>query len=143
MLISLALFSCEYTPIYSNNNYDFYIEDITQEGNTEINSLIRNQLTKYQNVKKTKKFKIKSISTFEKSSQSKNKSGSTDQYLLSLKVEFKIKSENEEKILVLEEKFVMKNFENEFEERNYERTIKNNMTKLIINNLITQLSRMQ
>ena len=143
ILLPLSLFSCDYSPIYSNNSYDFYIEDITQEGNSEINTLIRSKLKKYQNAQKTKNFTIKNVSTFTKSSQSKNKSGSTDQYLLNLKVKFEIKSESEEKIFTLEEKFVMKNFENEFDEKNYERTIKNNMTELIINNLIIQLSRMQ
>ena len=144
IILSFSLLSCDYSPIYSSkNSYDFYIEKIYQEGDSEINSLLRSKLKKYKDVNNKKKITLNSFSTFTKSSQSKNKSGNTDQYLLNLEVNFVVKSENNEKNFILIEKFIMKNFENEFDERNYERTIKNNMTELIVNNLIIQLSRMQ
>ena len=143
IILNLSLLSCDYNPIYSkNNSYNFYIENISQEGDSEINTLIRSKLKKYQFVKDAKKITINSFSSFKKSSQSKNKSGNTDQYLLNLEVKFLVKSQGNEKNFILKEKFIMKNFANEFDEKNYERTIKNNMTKLIVNNLIIQLSRM-
>ena len=143
IIVNLSLLSCDYSPIYSNNNnYNFYIESISQEGNNEINTLIRSKLRKYQIVTDAKKITINNVSIFEKSSQSKNKSGNTDQYLLNLEVKFFVKSSDNEKNFILKEKFIMKNFANEFDEKNYERTIKNNMTELIVNNLIIQLSRM-
>jgi len=144
LLVSFLLQNCDYTPIYSNSNsYDFYIEKISQEGDDEINTLIRNKLKKYQDKGKKKKFSISNISNIQKSSQSKNKSGNTDQYLLSVEVEFLIKSESGEEKFIALEKFKMKNFENEFDEKRYETTIKNNLTELIVKNLIIQLSRMQ
>ena len=124
-------------------NLHFYIEKISQEGDDEINTLIRNKLKKYQDKGKKKKFSIANISNIQKSSQSKNKSGNTDQYLLSVEVEFLIKSESGEEKFIALEKFKMKNFENEFDEKRYETTIKNNLTELIVKNLIIQLSRMQ
>ena len=143
IILNLSLLSCNYSPIYSNNNnYNFYIENISQEGNSEINSLIRSKLKKYQFVNDAKKVSINNVSTFEKRSQSKNKSGNTDQYLLNLEVKFVVKSSDNEKNFILKEKFIMKNFTNEFDEKNYERTIKNNMTELIVNKLIIELSRM-
>ena len=143
IILHLSLLSCDYSPIYSkNNSYNFYIESVSQEGNSEINTLIRSKLKKYQLAKDAKKITINSISNFQKSSQSKNKSGNTDQYLLNLEVKFFVKSADNEKNFILKEKFIMKNFANEFDEKNYERTIKNNMTELIVNNLIIQLSRM-
>ena len=143
IILNLSLLSCDYNPIYSkNNSYNFYIESISQEGDSEINTLIRSKLKKYQFVKDAKKITINSFSSFKKSSQSKNKSGNTDQYLLNLEVKFLVKSQGNEKNFILKEKFIMKNFANEFDEKNYERTIKNNMTELIVNNLIIQLSRM-
>ena len=144
IIFSFSLLSCDYSPIYSNkNSYNFYIGNIYQEGNSEINTLIRSKLKKYQIVKNAKEITINNFSFFEKISQSKNKSGNTDQYLLNLEVNFTIKSENNEKSIVLKEKFMMKNIENEFDEKNYEKTIKDNMTELIVNNLIIELSRMQ
>ena len=143
IILNFSLLSCDYSPIYSNNNnYNFYIENISQEGNSEINSLIRSKLKKYQFVNDAKKVSINNVSTFEKKSQSKNKSGNTDQYLLNLEVKFLVKSSDNEKNFILKEKFIMKNFTNEFDEKNYERTIKNNMTELIVNKLIIELSRM-
>lgn len=143
-LLYLSLIGCDYRPIYSNNSdYDFYIKTINQDGDDEINTLIRSKLKGYTNTDSTKKFTINNISTYNKSSQSKNKSGNTDQYLLSLKVKFIIKSEKGEKEFTLNEKFIMSNFTNEFDEKNYERIIKDNMTKLIVDKLVIQLSRMK
>lgn len=143
IILNLLVLSCNYSPIYSNNNnYNFYIESISQEGNSEINTLMISKLKKYQFTKNAKKITVNSFSTFKKTSQSKNKSGNTDQYLLNLEVKFFVKSSDDEKNFILKEKFIMKNFANEFDEKNYERTIKNNMTELIVNNLIIQLSRM-
>ena len=144
LLISFLLHNCDYKPIYSqSDSYDFYIDKISLEGNSEINTLIKNKLKKYQDKAKKKKFIITGFSNLQKSSQSKNKSGNTDQYLLSVEVKFLIKSESGEEKFIALEKFKMKNFENEFDEKRYETTIKNNLTELIVKNLIIQLSRMQ
>ena len=144
LLISFLLQNCDYTPIYSqSDSYDFYIDKISLEGNSEINTLIKNKLKKYQDKAKKKNFIITGFSNLQKSSQSKNKSGNTDQYLLSVEVKFLIKSENGEEKFIALEKFKMKNFENEFDEKRYETTIKNNLTELIVKKLIIQLSRMQ
>ena len=144
LLISFLLQNCDYTPIYSqSDSYDFYIDKISLEGNSEINTLIKNKLKKYQDKTKKKKFIITGVSYLQKSSESKNKSGNTDQYLLSIEIKFFINSENGEEKFIALEKFKMKNFENEFDEKRYETTIKNNLTELIVKKLIIQLSRMQ
>jgi len=77
-----------------------------------------------------------------KTSQSKNKSGNTTYYQLILQVNFKIISENKKDNLNIEEKFIMKNYSNEYDENNYEKSVQKNMTNLIVENLILQLSRM-
>ena len=47
ILIPLFLLSCEYTPIYSNkNDYNFSIEKINFEGNSEINNFFRHNIKK-------------------------------------------------------------------------------------------------
>jgi len=143
ILLSFSFYGCEYTPIYSNNNNsNFYIQEITQEGNSEINTLIRNKLKRYQKKNNEKKFIIKNYSSFKKNVQSKNKSGNATQYLLNLEVKFTVKTIDDEKTFIIKEKFVMNNFENEFDEQNYERVTKNSMTELVINKLLIQLTRM-
>ncbi len=70
MLVPLFLFSCEYTPIYSNkNDYNFSIEKINFEGNSEINNLVEKKLIKFQNRNVNKKFIITTISSYKKISQ--------------------------------------------------------------------------
>ena len=55
---------------------------------------------------------------------------------------FEIISENRKDNLNIEEKFIMKNYSNEYDENNYEKSVQKNMTNLIVENLILQLSRM-
>ena len=48
ILIPLFLFSCEYKPIYSDkNDYNFSIEKINFEGNSEINNLVEKKLIRF------------------------------------------------------------------------------------------------
>ena len=55
---------------------------------------------------------------------------------------FEIISENKKDNLNIEEKFIMKNYSNEYDENNYEKSVQKNMANLIVENLILQLSRM-
>ena len=50
---------------------------------------------------------------------------------------------NLEKKFSITENFVMKNFSDDFEERNYETNIKNTMTNLIYNKLLLQIKKLK
>ena len=144
IISTLLIYSCEYTPIYSEKNIkNFYIEKINFKGDNNINILLKNNLKRYFKAKDTKKYIIKASSNYTKTSQSKNESGNTTYYLLNLKVVFEIKSENKKNDLNIEEKFVMKNYSNEYDENNYEKSVQKNMTNLIVEKLILQLSKMK
>ena len=143
IISTLLIYSCEYTPIYSEKNIkNFYIEKINFKGDNNINILLKNNLKRYLKEKDGKKYKIESFSAYNKTSQSKNKSGNTTYYLLSLKVSFEIINEDKKNTLNIEEKFIMKNYSNEYDENNYEKSVQKNMANLIVENLILQLSRM-
>ena len=143
IISALLIYSCEYTPIYSEKNIkNFYIEKINFKGDNNVNTLLKNNLKRYSKVKNGKKFIIESSSKYTKKSQSKNKSGNTTYYQLILEVNFEIISENKKDNLKIEEKFIMKNYSNEYDENNYEKSVQKNMTNLIVENLILQLSRM-
>ena len=139
---SFLLSSCDYTPIYSSNNSDYFIEDITFDGNIEINNLINKKIKKFQSTNSSKKFKIKATSSYDKISQSKDKTGKTTDFKIFINVKFEIQSQKETKTLLVAEDFVMKNFTNNFEEQKYEKIKKDNITNLIINKLLIQLSLM-
>ena len=142
ILIPLFLLSCEYTPIYSNkNDYNFSIEKINFEGNSEINNLVEKKLIRFQNRNVNKKFIITTISSYKKISQSKNLTGKTTDYLITIEIIFKIEKGNEQKTLIKKEEFLIKNFSDKFEENKLEKTKKESLVNSMVNEFIIQLSR--
>ena len=142
ILIPLFLLSCEYTPIYSNkNDYNFSIEKINFEGNSEINNLVEKKLIRFLNRDVDKKFIITTISSYKKISQSKNLTGKTTAYLITIEIIFKIEKGNEKKTLIKKEEFLIKNFSDKFEENKLEKTKKESLVNSMVNELIIQLSR--
>ena len=142
ILVSLFLFSCEYTPIYSNkNDYNFSIEKINFEGNSEINNLVEKKLIRFLNRDVNKKFIITTISSYKKISQSKNLTGKTTDYLITIEIIFKIEKGNKQKTLIKREEFLIKNFSDKFEENKLEKTKKESLVNSMVNELIIQLSR--
>ena len=142
ILIPLFLFSCEYKPIYSDkNDYNFSIEKINFEGNSEINNLVEKKLIRFLNRDVNKKFIITTISSYKKISQSKNLTGKTTDYLITIEIIFKIEKGNEQKTLIKKEEFLIKNFSDKFEENKLEKTKKESLVNSMVNEFIIQLSR--
>ena len=142
ILIPLFLLSCEYTPIYSNkNDYNFSIEKINFEGNSEINNLVEKKLIRFLNRNVNKKFIITTNSSYKKISQSKNLTGKTTDYLITIEIIFKIEKGNEQKTLIKREEFLIKNFSDKFEENKLEKTKKESLVNSMVNEFIIQLSR--
>ena len=142
ILIPLFLFSCEYKPIYSDkNDYNFSIEKINFEGNSEINNLVEKKLIRFLNRDVNKKFIITTISSYKKISQSKNLTGKTTDYIITIEIIFKIKKGNEQKTLINKEEFMIKSFSDKFEENKLEKIKKKDLVNSMVNELIIQLSR--
>jgi hypothetical protein len=139
---SFLFSSCDYTPIYSTNNFDYFIEDISFDGDIELNNLIDKKIKKFQSNNSSKKFKIKTSSSYTKISQSKDKTGKTTDFKIFINVKFEIQNQKESKTLIVNEDFLMKNFTNNFEEQKFEKIKKDNITDSIINKLLIQLSLM-
>ena len=138
--IIIFLYGCGYTPIFSNSNYtDLNINIINQEGDKEVNNLINQKLLRYRNVNSEKNYNIKTISNYQKNSLTKNTEGNTTIYRLSLEISFIATMDNISRTITLNEKFDMKKGNTVFEEENYEKFIKENMTNLIIQKLLQQL----
>ena len=143
IFIPFLLLGCDYSPIYSKkNDYNFKIEKIEFNGDAEINNLIDKKFKKYTKKTSDKKFDIFTSSSYKKISQSKNLSGKTTNYLITIETDFKITKENKTKTLIFKEEFLIKNLSNKFEENNFEKIKKENAIDLIISKLIVQLSQM-
>ena len=143
IIIPFLVLSCDYSPIYSDkDNYNFLIKKIKFIGDAEINNLIDKKLKKYKTTNSEKKISILSTSSYNKVSQSKNLSGKTTNYLVIIEITFEIKKEEKLNTFKFKEDFLIKNFNNKFEESNLEKIKKENTTNLIINRLISQISQM-
>ena len=144
-LLVATLNACGYAPIYSNNQkVSFYIESIEfDDGDKDLANFIKNNLNNYLNIRNDKKIKIKASIEYKKNSLSKNSAGETEEYELSAYVLFNIENENnKETEIKVKETFKMNNFSDEFEEAEYERTIKQTMSRSIASKLIIRLSRL-
>ena len=142
-LFSLLLQSCGYVPMYANNqSVDFYIEEIRfDDGDRDLSTYLKNNLNAYFVIKGNKKYKIDTYINYIKNSVSKDSKGDTVEYELIAIVRFEITSEDFSKELIIKENLKMNNFSDEFEERQYEKTVKQNMARSISSKLLTQISR--
>ena len=139
----LILQSCGYTPIYSKNQkVDYYIENISfNDSDSDLTFFIRDNLRNYLIKNNNQKFKITVLIDYSKSPISKNSLGETDEYQLSSIIEFIITSEQKEKKLRVKESFRIKNLDDEFEEKTYEKNAKKNMARISTSKLLMQLAR--
>jgi len=142
-LVILFLQSCGYSPMYGKTqNVNFHIEKITfNDGDKDLINFIKSNLNRYSISNNENKFNIDAKMNYEKNTVSKNAAGETEEFELYLEIDFLINSGELQKNLKIIEKFKMNNFSDEFEEIRYERTIKQNMARLVTAKLINQLTR--
>ena len=132
--------NCGYSPIYSNlnNNFiDIKIEKVN--GDKDINRLIVQKLSRYQNENTEKSYNVKIDSIFEKLILTKDTAGNATNFRLNLNVIFVATKNSNSKEFQYFEVFDMKKGDTIFEEEKYENSIKNNMTNIIIQKFISQL----
>jgi len=146
LIIYLFLFflqSCGYSPIFkTNKKYDFFIEEIQfNEGDRDTVNFIKTNLNNYYSSNDGKKFKINADVIYQKNILSKNSTGEIEEYELQIIVKFYVKSEKVDDLLTFNESLKMTNFSDEFEERQYERTAKQSMSRSLTSKLLTRLSR--
>ena len=142
LLICVFVKSCGYSPMYSKkNDINFNFKKINIKGDNDLKNLIKSYLKRYNNENNENEIYLDINVVYDKISQTKNISGETTDYLLVAKVEFKTTIDNNEQIIIVKEDFVMKNIEREFDEKKYERTIKQNLAFSIVNKFILKISR--
>jgi len=142
-LITIFLNSCGYTSLYKNNNLnslDFNFEILESYGDNEINNYLLSNLNNYQNTSLAKKIGIKINSTYSKSGISNDQKGKTTSYNLVVETTFDIKINEKSSKIVIKEKVRVNRFDDAFEQKNYEKKIKKDMSKLIIDRFINRVS---
>ena len=124
-----------------NNKSNFNFTEINIEGDNELGNFLESNLERYNSNESNKEIILDININYEKLSQTKDLTGATTDYLLVAEVTFNVLQNNKESEITIKKDFIMKDIDKEFEERNYERTIKQNFAYSIINKLILKLSK--
>ena len=147
LISTLLIYSCEYTPIYSDKNTgNFEISNFRIEGESQINEVIQNRLSKYFNTNSGKKYVVSIITDYEKNSAVKDVTGKTTSFKLVVNLNLiynKVdpKENNKEKSITFSEKQIIKREQNNYDQNNYENILIKNMSELIIDKVILHLAR--
>ena len=138
IIIIFFLTSCGFTPIYlKNTNVNFSIEQVTYEGDRDLNNFLKTNLNQYKDKNVGNKIDIEVNSIYRKIILSKDGTGEVANYQLEAEVNFLIKPLN--KKIKITEKKIMDSMDDKFEEARYERSIKQNFASSISNKLTSEL----
>ena len=94
IVISLIFFltNCGFSPIYiKNTNTNFSIENVSYEGDRDLNNFLKTNLEQYKSQKSNRKILIEATSNYEKIILTKNTASEVTNYKLIAKVTFLIK----------------------------------------------------
>ena len=141
IIIALVILTgCGFTPMHSKkNNTNFSIEQINFSGERELNNFLKVGLSRYKS-SSDKKFFIDVESEFSKNIITKDKTGKATNYELIANVTFNFESI---KKIEFNEKKIIENLDDSFEQTKQERSVKQTFATSIINKLINQLSIVQ
>ena len=139
----LFLSSCGYSPMYSKKNgQNLNIEITEYEGDSKLNSVIRSKFRIYGD-ETARLFKIKINTSYQKTDLSKDSTGKVDRYQLNAIAIFDISSVDFNETITLTEEIYMKNFADDFEEKNHENKVKDDFAISISRKLIIQLLKVK
>ena len=146
IFITLTLTSCGYAPIYSEKNTtNFEITSFKIEGNSEVNNIIENSLQKFFNNNSEKKYAISIRTDYSKIIVTKDTTGKATNFKLVINLSLNYKKtgseNNKEKMINFSESQIIKRDQNNYEQGNYENILIRNMSELLINQVILQLTR--
>ena len=142
LLLFLFLTSCGYTPLYSSKENRLNISVENYEGDNDVNFKLISKLRTHKNLN-TEEFKIKIKTDYNKTDLSKDITGKIQDYELTISSIFEINYSDTTRNLMIKETFTMKNFDDDFEEKNYEKTIKENLANLIYQKLMIQILKFE
>jgi len=144
ILILLILTNCGFSPIYKEkNSLNYNINILKIDGDPEINQFILNKIKKYSGESYNKKYDISINSEFSKMSLAKDNTGRTSDFKLSSKITISVNYEDKNQKYVFNESINIKNDTDSFEQRTYEKTIKENFASSAVNKLIIKISSLK
>jgi len=140
IILLFFLYGCGYTSIYKDQkSREIFISVINTDGDTVINNYLKNQLNILSNKESVNIFNISFVSKYERTTIAKDSAGVATDYRLVAEIEFNINKNGVNKIITFTENINIKNEGENFEQRNYENSIKRNFALSIKNKLVTYL----
>ena len=146
LVLIISIQGCGFTPVYvsNNNNINFKIENITFEGDQELNNYININLKKYiSKDSNSTNFKISTTSSYSKLAQSKDAKGNIQSFKVESFITFKVSGDNQTFDLIYSEQSDLNNSDDTFELKSYESSIKQNFASSVVEKLLLDLSNRQ
>ena len=139
IIFIFLLASCGYSPMLSTmDNKILNIEVVSHEGDKEINQVLRSKFKIHRN-ENEELIKISINSSYKKKDLSKNLTGKVEDYKIETTTSFIVIRNKNEKNFSFSEEYTIKNFDDDFEERNYEKKIRKNVANINYQKLMLQL----
>ena len=141
----LLIVNCGFTPIHNiQNKNNITIKNlIFNDGDRDLNIFLKRNLDRYKDTNSSNIFIINSNTKYEKNVVSKDAKGNSTKYQLKAVANFTIKHENSVINISIKEIFTMSNIGDDFENKKYEKTIKENFANSISQKLISKLSQIK
>ena len=141
ILIFINLTNCGFVPINDlNNNKNIKIQSIEIIGGDRIiNMALQRNLKKYQQNDSDNSFNLTINTNYEKKTILKNTTGAASKYQLKVIANFEIKINDSIDNVSYIETFNIDHSSDDFENRNYENTVKENFANSISEKLIFKL----
>jgi len=141
LIVFFSLSGCGYSPIYSgldNKTFKFNILKIV--GDNEMNNIVNLKLKEVTNQNSSNILDLNINTEFSRNIISKNKEGKATSYSLKTFITFEVINNNSSEEYVFAEEIKTQNMNNEFELKEYEKTVKSNFVDSKIFEFISQLS---
>ena len=143
-VLFLFLSSCGFEAIHSKknvDNYNFFISELTTNGNRDVNIKIREKLTNYTLNELGKGLILKISSDAKKVVVTKDSAGDPTSFKYTVIIDTEVMMKNDLKTYYqIVESFNYNNTTNKFDLKRYEREIINNLAELVSQKLIYKLS---
>ena len=142
LIITLfTLVSCGYSSIYSKNEgINFSISSLEMDGNRQINQYIEPRLKKFMSVKKDNDYGLIINTNINKITLAKDLKGIETNIKLITSLDLTLIKDDEEKKASFSKDFSIKKLNSNYEQKNYERIIVNDLSKLLFDQVIMYLS---
>lgn len=141
VIIFLFLSACGYQLANNFENNNFNIAEYTLNGDKFINRLLARNFSRINNTNTEIKFIINTNSKIERSINSKSKSGENVNLTTTVTINFEVFKKNDLiTVFELKDSSTFNASENKFEQKQYERTLIENMVENILKTLYQKLA---